>query len=97
VIAFDEEERSRLAEGMSPKQITVCQDETFHPEPCLVAIEPVSNFILLEKYADNRKADTWTTAMAEATAGLAVEIVQSTSDEGRGLLHHVKEDLGIQH
>jgi hypothetical protein len=35
--------------------------------------------------------------MAEATAGLAVEIVQSTRDEGRGLLHHVKEDLGVQH
>jgi len=28
---------------------------------------------------------------------LAVAIVQSTSDEGRGLLHHVKEDLGVQH
>jgi hypothetical protein len=97
VVAFDKEERQRLAEGMSPKQIAVCQDETFHPEPCLVAIEPVSNFILLEKYAADRKADTWTSAMAEATAGLAVEIVQSTSDEGRGLLHHVKEDLGIQH
>jgi hypothetical protein len=97
VIAFDKEERSCLAEGLLPKQITVCQDETFHPEPCLVAIEPVSNFILLEKYTDNRKAETWTSAMAEATAGLAVEIVQSTSDEGRGLLHHVKEDLGVQH
>jgi hypothetical protein len=93
VIAFDQEERQRLAAGMSPKQITVCQDETFHPQTCLVAIEPVSNFILLEKYADDRKAETWT----EATAGLPLDIVQSTSDEGRGLLHHVKEDLGAHH
>jgi hypothetical protein len=35
--------------------------------------------------------------MAEATEGLAVEIVQSTSDEGKGLLCHVKEDLGAHH
>jgi hypothetical protein len=97
VVAFEKAERPRLAEGISPKQITVCQDETFHPETCLVAIEPVSNFILLEKYADDRKADTWTEAMAGATAGLPLEIVQSTSDEGRGLLHHVKADLGAQH
>jgi hypothetical protein len=54
VVAFDQEEKKRLAAGMEPKQITVCQDETFHPEICLVAIEPVSNFILLEKYADSQ-------------------------------------------
>ena len=35
--------------------------------------------------------------MAAATSGLAIEIIQSTSDEGRGLLRHVKEDLGIHH
>jgi len=82
---------------MKAQQITVCEDETFHPEVCLVAIEPVSNFILLEQYADNRKAETWSQAMEEATEGLAVEIVQSTSDEGKGLLCHVKEDLGTHH
>jgi hypothetical protein len=94
---FDQAEKQRLAQGMTPKQITVCQDETFHPETCLVAIEPVSNYILLEKYAENRKAETWTQSMAEATQGLPVELVQSTSDEGRGIRHHVEEDLGIQH
>ncbi|MCP4166994.1 MAG: hypothetical protein GY759_14050 [Chloroflexi bacterium] len=97
VIAFGEEEQARLAEGMSAKQITVCQDETFHPQVCLVAIEPVSNFLLLEKYADDRKGKTWTEAMAAATSSLPIEIIQSTSDEGRGLLRHVKEDLGIHH
>jgi len=35
--------------------------------------------------------------MEKATAGLPVTIVQSTSDEGKGLLHHVKEDLGVHH
>jgi hypothetical protein len=94
---FDQAEKQRLAQGMTPKPITVCQDETFHPETCLVAIEPVSNYILLEKYAENRKAETWTQSMAEATQGLPVELVQSTSDEGRGIRHHVEEDLGAHH
>ena len=97
VVEFGQEERDRLAESMEPQQITVCEDETFHPETCLVAIEPASNFILVERYAESRKAKEWTQAMAEATTGLPVEIVQSTSDEGRGLLHHVQEDLGAHH
>lgn len=97
VVEFGKEERKHLAEGMESKQITVCEDETFHPEVCLVAIEPVSNFILLEQYADDRQAKTWTSAMEEATEGLQVEIVQSTSDEGKGLLRHVKVDLGVHH
>lgn len=94
---FDQAEKERLGQNMGAKQITVCEDETFHPEPCLVAIEPVSNFILLEQYAEDRKADTWTETLAEATKGLPIEVIQSTSDEGRGLLHHVKKDLGLHH
>ena len=97
VVEFGQAEQHRLAQGMAAQQITVCQDETFHPETCRVAIEPVSNYILLEKYAENRKAETWTQSMAEATQGLPVELIQSTSDEGRGLRHHVEEDLGLHH
>ena len=97
LVEFDKEEKKRLAEGMKPKKITVCQDENFHSDPCLVAIEPVSNFILLEKYSESRKAHEWTKAMEEATQGLPVEIVQSTSDEGKGIVHHVEKDLGVQH
>ena len=97
VVEFGKEEKRHLAAEMEPKKVTVCQDETFHPETCLVAIEPVSNFILLEKYAPNRKAEEWTASMQEATEGLSVEVIQSTSDEGRGILHHVKEELGAHH
>jgi len=97
IIEFDEEEKHRLAEKMSYKEITVCQDETFHPETCLVAIEPDSNFIILEKYADSRKASEWTQCMKDATKSLPVKIIQSTSDEGKGILHHVKKDLGAHH
>ncbi|MBF0202677.1 MAG: hypothetical protein HQK66_15520 [Desulfamplus sp.] len=48
---FGKEEKQCLAEGMTPKKISAIEDETFHPETCLVAIEPVSNYILLEEYA----------------------------------------------
>lgn len=96
-IEFGQEEKSRLSQMMSPKEITVCQDETFHPETCLVSIEPDSNFLLLEKYAESRKASEWTKSMEDATQGLKVTIVQSTSDEGKGIVHHVKKDLGAHH
>jgi len=36
------------------------------------------------QYADSRKLTEWTKAMKDATMGLPVTIVQSTSDEGRG-------------
>jgi hypothetical protein len=76
---------------MAPKKLTVCQDETFHPEICLAAIEPGSSFILLEKYAASRKAKEWTIAMKEASGELPIEVVHSTRDEGRGILHHVRK------
>lgn len=97
VVAFGQEEGPRLAEGMAPQKMTVCQDETFHPETCLVAIEPVANFILLEQYTANRKAETWTSAMRDAIGEMPLEVIQSTSDEGRGILHHVKDALGAHH
>ena len=97
IVTFDLEERKRLAFGMSPKKISICEDETFHPETCLVGIEPESNFILLEKYAASKKAEEWTTSLKEALTGLPVEVIQSTSDEGRGIVHHVKKDLGAHH
>lgn len=38
---FGQEERDRLAKEMPHREITLCEDETFHPQICLVAIEPV--------------------------------------------------------
>ncbi len=97
VVEFGKEEAVSLATEMTPKEITVCQDETFHPEPCLVAIEPVSNYIVMEKYADGRKGSDWTKAMNEALEDLPVKIVQSASDEGTGIANHVKNALGAHH
>lgn len=97
VVAVAEEQRTALAEGMAPRQVTVCEDETFHPKICLVALEPVSNFILLERYAEDRSAATWTQALDAALAGLAVEVIQGTSDEAKALRRHVETDLDAHH
>jgi Family of unknown function (DUF6399) len=97
VVTFGKDERARLAPGMAPREISVCQDETFHPQICLVAIEPVSNFLLLEQYAERRDAATWTAAMKPALEGLAVTVVQSVGDEAKGLLAHARDGLGVPH
>lgn len=69
----------------------------FIRKTCLVAIEPVSNFILLEKYTSSRKSEEWSSSLKEAVGDMPIEVIQSTSDEGRGILHHVKEGLGAHH
>mgnify|MGYP001826539729 CR=1 FL=1 len=94
---YAREQRATLAEGMPYREITVCEDETYHPEICLVGLEPVSNFILLEQYAKDRSAATWTQALEAALQGLAVGVNQGTSDEAKGLLGHVQKQLGAHH
>ncbi len=95
--AYEKEEEGRLGAAMVGKQIVVAQDETFHERPCLVAIEPVSGYILVEAYAANRQAETWTAAMEKAMTNKPIEVVQSTSDEGRGICNHVTKGLGAHH
>lgn len=97
VVAYAEQERQRLAPAMPARKITVCEDETYHPEICLVALEPVSGFILRECYAADRSAATWTRVLAQALEGLPVEVIQGSSDEAKGLLRHVERDLGAHH
>jgi hypothetical protein len=97
IIDYGDTQHTALASTMAPKSITVCQDETFHPQPCLVAIEPVANFIVLECYDDKRDATTWNAHMAKALAGLPVKVKQSTSDEAKGIISHVRQGLGAHH
>ncbi len=73
ISAFAAQEQSRLAQTMPPKKITVCEDETYHPEICLVASEPVSDFILVEKYARQRDAETWNQAIKQSVDGFPSE------------------------
>jgi hypothetical protein len=97
ILVYAAEQRARLGAQMEPKTISVCEDETFHPQVCLVAVEPVSNFLLVERYADRRDAATWTAALKQGLQGLAVQVAQVTSDEAKGLLRHTRQELNVHH
>jgi hypothetical protein len=95
---FDDAERPLLAKQMAPKHIAVTADENFHgKDPCLVAIEPVSNFILVECYRDRRDADTWTEALREGVRDTPVTVVLLNSDLARGLLCCAQKGLEVAH
>ena len=95
---YDQQQRQQLAPGMTPKDITLCEDENFHgDQPCLVAIEPISNFLVLEAYRPRRDADTWNQAVGTALGGLPVTVIQVTSDLAKGLQAHAKDGLAAQH
>lgn len=94
VADFGRDESQRLAAQGPTREVTICEDETFHPQTCLVAMEPVSNFILLERYAAGRSAHTWKDAFGAATEGLRVKVVQGVGDAGKALTHHIAVDLG---
>ncbi len=97
IVAYRQEETARLAKDMPRKDITVTQDETFTGGLCLVGSEPVSNFILVEQLAQARDQTTWNQLMAPALAQLNVRVIQSTSDEGSGLLAYVEHHLEAHH
>jgi hypothetical protein len=95
---FANEERSRLAQTMAHKDIALVADEHFHAtDPCLVAIEPASNFILVEQYAAGRDAATWTTLITQSLDGLPVSVVLLSSDQAKGLLSCASNGLEVQH
>lgn len=96
-MAIAAEQRTAFAEHMAPRAVTVCEDETFHPAICLIAPEPVSGFILLEQYAADRTAATWTQALSGARAGLPITIVQGAADEATALRRHIEGDYDAHH
>lgn len=98
LLAFEKEERARLAAAMPQRQIVACLDENFHRRtPYLVAIEPASNFILVEEHSPTRDADAWTKALQEATKDLRVQVVLVCSDRAKGLLKCAKEGFEVPH
>ena len=96
--AFSDRERARLGEGMAARDIALVADEHFHADhPCLVAIEPASNFILVEQYAERRDADTWTTVITQSLEGLPLTVVLLTSDQAKGLICCAGDGLQARH
>jgi hypothetical protein len=94
---YRQTETARLAKDMPHQDITLTQDETFTGGLCLVGSEPVSNFIILEQLAQARDQATWNALMAPALAPLNCTVIQSTSDEGSGILAYVEHHLGAHH
>jgi hypothetical protein len=87
LVVFRDQEQPALTEQMKPKTITLVPDEHFHSgRPCLVGLEPIAGFILVESYHDRRDADTWKEAIDEGTAGMPVKIIQMTSDDAAALI-----------
>lgn len=97
LIRFAEEEDQRLAAQMPPRQITVAEDETFHPDICLVAMEPVSGFLLVEQYQPQRDADTWNQCLQQKLQALPVTVCQVVSDQAKALLRQAETLLGVHH
>jgi uncharacterized protein DUF6399 len=97
IVAYRREESARLARDMPTKAITLAKDETFTGGLCLVAMEPKSNYIILEQAAQGRDPDTWHALMEQALSGLHCQVIQSTSDEAPGLLAYVEHHLGAHH
>jgi len=94
---YERQQRRRLASKMAAKLLSVALDETFFPEVCLVAMEPDSNFILVEKFAEKRDMENWRHALRNGLKGLPVDFVQSPSDEGKAILQLVQNEYEAQH
>ena len=94
-VAIGEELTKELGAQMAPKDITVVLDETFmRGDTYLVALEAVSNFILLEEGAEKRDSATWKKSMDKATEHLPhINMIQCTSDEGTGILAFVEQAM----
>jgi hypothetical protein len=83
---------------MSAKEITLCDDETFHQgRPCLVAAEPCSGFLLVESYQPDRTEKTWSATVKKGLLGLPVKVVQVTADEACALKAHARDGLGAHY
>ena len=97
IVAYRQDETARLAQDMPRKDLTVTQDETFTGGLCLVAMDPESNFIILEQLAQARDQVMWNALMAPALEQLNCQVIQSTSDEAPGLLAYVEHYLEAHH
>jgi hypothetical protein len=97
IVTYRHDETARLAQDMPHQPITVTQDETFTGGLCLIAMDPESNFIIVEQLAQARDQTTWDALMAPALAQLNCRVIQSTSDEAPGLLAYVEHYLEAHH
>jgi len=87
---FGQHQTKLLGARMPERALTLLQDETFHPTPLFVAIEPLSGFVLVESYGTACDAPTWDALVKGALTDLPrVAVVQVCADGGRALAAHV--------
>ncbi|MGC2372451.1 MAG: DUF6399 domain-containing protein [Solirubrobacteraceae bacterium] len=94
VVAFGQQEQKRLGKAMPVRTIWLCEDETFFPQMVLVAIEALSDYVLVERVADRRDAATWSAAVTEQLEGLTVEVAGLTADGAKGIAAHAQQSFG---
>lgn len=93
--AFGQAEQQRLGATMPKKKIWLCEDETFFPRMVLVALDALSGFILVERFAERRDEATWTSKVCGALRGLPVEVLGVTSDQAKGIVAHARKALCV--
>jgi hypothetical protein len=97
ILEFNKREETRLSTGMRHRKITAGLDEMFRGKrPCLVAIEVVSNYILLEKFTEDRTAATWKKELEPRLNSLNIEVGQVVSDLC-GAICSLTKALGAEH
>jgi hypothetical protein len=97
IVTCGEEQQARMAPALAGQEITLAADENFHEGPCLVAIEPASNFVVVEQVADARGVDNWKAAAVPVLATLGVRVTQVTSDSGTAILALTESVFGAHH
>jgi len=89
LIRFAEEEDRRLAAQMPPRQITVAEDETFHPDICLVAWSR-SRVSPARTVRAATRCRHWNQCLQEKLQPLPVTVRQVVSDEAKALVRQPK-------
>ncbi len=97
ILNFGEEWEKKLSLTMQKKRIPVVLDELFRKgNPCLVAIDAISNFILFEKFTEDRKASTWKKELEERIKDLPISIDTVVSDLC-GAIRCASKEIGAVH
>jgi hypothetical protein len=98
MVAYRQEARTRLAQELPPKELTLPLDATCTGSLGLVGMAPESNSSGWGQTAPARDQDPWHALRAPALAGLLHgKVRQATSDAALGLLASVAHPLGAHH
>ena len=93
VLKFGKKTQDELSKNMLYKEISIAIDETFFPKICLVGIELISGFILIEKFSERRDAASWELAALSSIQGMNIKVIQVVGDQAAGIISYAKKNL----